>query len=78
MINFPLTIGPVAWIFTAETVPPKIVSYSNVMTWIGATIVLFLFPILTSKVFNNNPAALFYFFAAWSLLALIINQRFMI
>jgi hypothetical protein len=78
MINFALTIGPLVWLYVPEIVQPKIVTIATFFNWVGATLIMFLFPIIKGKILHGNPALLFYFFSAWSIIALLVNQKFIV
>jgi ABC-type uncharacterized transport system permease subunit len=72
IINFAFTIGPVIWIYVSDISEPVIFSYSMIMGFIGGTIAIVLFPILTKVYFNNNPAHIIVFTTALTLMALIL------
>ena len=76
MTAFGLSLGPVVWLYIPEIVEPAIVAFSTGSNWLSASIVIILFPILSNAI--GSPASLFLFFAAWSLVSLFINQRYMI
>lgn len=76
MANFGLSLGPVVWLYIAEIVEPEIIPYSTLVNWTATTIVIVTFPIL-SKVFGS-PVPLFFFFAVWSSLSLVVNRKLLI
>ncbi len=78
MVNFAFTLGPLVWMYVPQVAQPNIVTLATAMNWFGATLVMFLFPILKGKLLNNNPAILFYFFSFWCFLSLFINQKFIV
>lgn len=78
MAAFGLSLGPFVWIMIAESVPPKFVPYGIMGNWVGATIETILFPILTDILPDKNPAPLFLFFSAFSLISLFVNQKFLV
>lgn len=76
MANFGLSLGPVVWLYIAEIVEPEIIPYSTLVNWTATTIVIVTFPIL-SKVFGS-PVPLFFFFAVWSSISLVVNRKLLI
>lgn len=44
---FSCTLGPLAWLYMAEIVKPNIIPYGTFINWAGATLVMFLFPIMS-------------------------------
>jgi uncharacterized membrane protein len=78
MGNYGLTVGGVVFMLIAEMVEPKYVSYSLGMIWFSVFIISFLFPIITTYVLNDNPAALFYIFTGWVLVSFLINSKYLV
>jgi MFS family permease len=72
IINLNLTLSPVIWIYVSDISEPVIFSYSMIMGFIGGTIAIVLFPILTKVYFNDNPADIIVFTAVLTLMALIL------
>lgn len=46
MAVFGLTLGPLPWVYIAETVEPSKVAYASAANWIGCSLVVTLFPII--------------------------------
>ena len=57
---------------------PKIVPFSTAANWICASLIIIMFPILTEKVLEKNPAILFCFFTGWCFLSFIFNWKYVI
>lgn len=45
--TFSSTLGPIPWLYMAEIVKPNIIPYGTLINWTFATLVMFLFPILS-------------------------------
>ena len=65
------TLGPIVWSYMAEIVRPHIISYAVVVNYGGATLVMFLFPIIKEKL--KNPGWIFIFNGLMCLLSIGIN-----
>lgn len=78
IVDFGLTLGPVAWIFIPEVVEPNVIPYSTTANWLAGSVVIILFPILTEDFLNGNPAILFSFSTAWCLGSAIINYFYVL
>jgi hypothetical protein len=76
IVGYGFTIGPIAWIYIPEILDPSMIPYSTTATWVGASIVMVLFPILTEDYLNGNPSILFIFSTVWCLGSAIINYFF--
>ena len=69
--TFSCTLGPIAWLYMAEIVTPNIIPYGTLINWTFATLVMFLFPILSSKF--GGPGFIFLINAFLCVLTIIIN-----
>ena len=78
MTDFGLSLGAVTWLYLSEIVQPKFMPVPIAMNWIGASIVVVLFPIVTDNLLGGNPAVLFFIFMAWCTGALVLNYLFMV
>lgn len=78
MADYGLSIGAVSWLYISEVAQPKFMPVPIAMNWIGASIVVILFPIITDNLLDGNPAILFFVFMAWCTCALILNSLFMV
>ncbi len=68
---FSCTMGPIAWLYMAEVVKPNIIPYGTMLNWGGATLVFFLFPIMSK--FLGGPGLIFLFNAFGCILSIGIN-----
>lgn len=75
---FGVSLGPVVWLYIPEVVEPKVVPFSTAVNWITASIIIILFPIITTNALDGNPAYLFIFFAAICAGSWIFNAKFLI
>jgi len=73
---FGLTLGPVVWLYIAESVQPRNIPYTTATNWITAALVIFLFPIATDALPGKNPAPLFMIFTVWCIGSAVFNQFF--
>ena len=78
MADYGISIGAVSWLYLSEIVQPKFMPVPIAMNWIGASIVVVLFPIVTDNLLDGNPAFLFFIFMAWCTGALVLNYLFMV
>lgn len=78
MFTFGATLGSILWQYTAEICEPSYIIIATVFTWVGATVVIVLFPILKTSLPNQNPAYLFLFFFLWTSLSFVVNQKVLI
>lgn len=78
MANFGLSLGPIVWMYIPEIVAPSFLPYSTMMNWGGSALSILLFPIIKSKLPNENPALMFLFFAIWSGMSYMINKKYII
>ena len=78
MASFNLSLGPVVWLYIPEIVDPSFLPYSTMVNWGSSALCILLFPILKAQLPNRNPAPMFIFFAAWSVLSFFINQRYVV
>ncbi len=56
MFIFGASYGTILWLYVAEIAQPSIVSYATLITWLCATIVLVIFPILADILPGQNPS----------------------
>lgn len=75
---FGLTLGPLTWIYISETVEPKYVPFATAVNWVGASLVIVLFPIIKENVLHGNPFIAFVFFASCLFLTLVIFRIFLL
>lgn len=78
MTDFGLSLGAVTWLYLSEIAQPKFMPIPITMNWLGASIVVLLFPIVTDNLLGGNPAMLFFIFMAWCTGAVILNYFFLI
>ena len=78
MASFNLSLGPIVWLYIPEIVEPSFVPYSTMVNWGSSALSILLFPIIKSGLPNGNPAPMFVFFALWSGLSYLINQRYVV
>ncbi len=71
-------MGPIAFLYVAEIIEPNIMPIVLVIYWFAAFLTVMLFPLLKSYAFDGNPGPIFVFFAAYTLLSLIINYYVMV
>ena len=76
MISFGFTLGPVVWLYIPEIVPAKIVPYSTLSNWAGASITIILFPILGTAI--GNSGYLYFIFSVWCLISLGVNHKYVV
>lgn len=76
MANFGLSLGPIVWLYIPEILEPQLIPFSTGANWASASLITILFPIL-KKAFGT-PSYLFLFYAAYSVVGIIINQKFVI
>lgn len=76
MANFGLSLGPVMWLYIAQTVEPEVIPFSTLANWASASLVIIAFPILSNAFGTSVP--LFLFFAAWSVASLFVNKKLLI
>lgn len=75
---FGLTYGAIIWAYVSEIVEPSYDILATMITWIFASIVIILFPILKSSLLGGNPAVLFLFFCIWVSVSFFVNQKILI
>lgn len=63
-----VSLGPIAWLYNAEILPAKGVSFSTIFNWVSVVFITLLFPVVNGK-FGPHP--IFYFFAACCVCCLI-------
>jgi hypothetical protein len=68
---FSFTLGPIVWLYMAEIVRPNIIPYGTMINWGGATLVMFLFPIMNKIL--GGPGWIFLFNAFLCAISIIIN-----
>lgn len=73
IIGFGFTMGPVLELYIPEIVPARMMPWTSLSGWVGASIIFFLFPILGSVL--GNFGYLFVIHAVWCSLALVVNQK---
>lgn len=73
-----VSYGPMVWLYIPEIVQPKIIPYTTATNWIGASIVIILFPIITDELLGGHPGVLFIFFSFWCFGSLVFNQFFVL
>lgn len=78
MAVFGVSLGPVVWLYIPEIVQPKVVPFSTATNWISCALVIIMFPILSEKVLDDDPTALFGFFGAWCIASFVINMKFVV
>jgi SP family arabinose:H+ symporter-like MFS transporter len=78
MGNYGQTIGAITFTLIPEIVRPHYVSYALATVWTATFLVTFLFPIISTNLFDNNPAPMFYFFTIWIGVSIIINHKYVI
>lgn len=78
MADFGLSIGSATWIYIAEIVEPSQVAFSVAANWIGASIVIIAFPIITDELLDGNPGIAFIAFMSWCAFSLFFNYFLMV
>ena len=48
------------------------------VNWGGSALSILLFPIIKDHLPGNNPAPMFMFFAIWSVMAVVVNSRYIV
>jgi hypothetical protein len=76
--TFGLTYGAIIWAYVSEIVEPSYTIFATMITWVFASIVVILFPILKTYVFGGNPSILFLFFCAWMTVSFFVNQKVLV
>jgi hypothetical protein len=69
--TFSSTLGPIPLLYMAEIVKPNIFSYGTFINWTIATLVMFLYPILTEKL--GGPGWIFIANGIICIITMIIN-----
>lgn len=75
MFVFGATLGSTIWLYTAEICEPSYIILATAVTWIFASVIIILFPILRNMVPNKSPVYLFLFFFIWTAISFVINQK---
>jgi len=75
MFVFGATLGSTLWLYTAEICEPSYIILATAITWIFASIIIILFPILKNMVEKQSPVYLFLFFFIWTALSFIVNHK---
>lgn len=76
--TFGITYGAIIWAYVSEIVEPSYTIIATMVTWIFASIVIILFPILKTSVLNGSPSILFLFFCAWMTVSFFVNQKVLV
>lgn len=74
MFIYGISLGTIVWLYLAEVVEPSIISYATLVTWLGAAVVMVLFPIINSYLPEQNPSYLFLFFLLWTSISFVVNH----
>jgi hypothetical protein len=69
--TFSSTLGPIAWLYMAETVKPDIIPYGTFINWMIATLVMFSYPILTEII--GGPGWIFLLNGVLCILTTLVN-----
>lgn len=78
MFTFGLTYGAIIWAYVAEIVEPSYTILATLITWIFASIVIILFPILKTSLLSGSPTGLFLFFGVWMIVSYFVNIKFLV
>ena len=70
--TFSFTLGPIVWLYMAEIIKPNIMPYGSMINWLGATLVMFTFPIFQE--YLGNPGWIFIFNGLYCGLSAILNH----
>lgn len=76
VMSFGVSLGNVTFLYASEIVPNRFVNISILVSWVFATIVAIVIPILFSVI--ENLAPIFTFFAAWCLISFCLNCKLMV
>jgi hypothetical protein len=69
-------LGPITWAYIPEIVEPKMIPFTTSVSWVVASIVVTLFPILSHIM--SNPGPIFIFFGGFCILSCLFNVIFMV
>lgn len=69
--TFSSTLGPIPWLYMAETVKPDIIPYGTFINWMIATLVMFSYPILTEIM--GGPGWIFIFNGFLCIITTLVN-----
>lgn len=79
MFSFGFTLGPVAWLYPPEILPPSKVSLTASVNWFGAALNIILFPILRESFAKvNQSGTLFFIPAVWCGIFFFINHKYIV
>ena len=78
MCFFGLSYGALVYLYIPEIVEPKYVSYSAMANLGGVAFSVIIFPLIEGILPDQNPGYLFLLFFVWTLVSMIINQKFMV
>lgn len=78
MANFNLSLGPIVWLYIPEIVQPSFLPYSTMVNWGCSAFSILMFPIIKEALPAGNPAPMFLFFAIWSGVSFLANQKYVI
>ena len=73
MVGYSFSLGPIIWLYIPEIVPARLMPWALVMHWITFFILVFLFPVITDNVLNNDPTIVFIFLAIYLLISMVVN-----
>ena len=77
-VSYGSTLGSIVWLYIPEIVSPSKVSIAITCNWTSASLVVILFPVIEAHLLDGNPGAMFFFFAAWCVSAIILHSKCMV
>ena len=76
MGNFGFSLGPIVWLYIADILEPELIPFSTLSNWAAASLIIITFPILKEALGSVVP--LFFFYAIWTGVSLVVNQKYVL
>ena len=71
-----MSYAPIMWMWLAEALQPSKLGYAVTLRWIGASLIMILFPLIQAVV--PNQGYIFAFFGTCTFLSLAVTKKFML
>lgn len=75
---FGMTFSPVIWMYIPEVVQPRLVGYAVMGNWLGAALMVILFPMVIEILPNHNSGYVFMAFAIYGMTSLFVINKLMV